>query len=464
MLIKEILDRVNQDKNESKKKTELKDFFQKDKKEKDKDSKKTESPTIPISKRSFIKLVAFVVALVVVFAILPKKDKTEEIEGESYTLGYDGKTKLKTSDDLLGDVQTKTSVASPDIPVPEEIPTAAVEDGRYYNALYDYSFKIPEGFDVFESKDVVYLRNVKDHTQISIYYLNQTITEPIEVFNRNSSYITKQKALLVDDEGNELERDLIQWARGTLKDETIGDVAVKRNVGTGYYMADSDRLPVELSTSDYFFVTNDNGVCMSGISQTVGVNSVFSVMDSVISTWETTEAKDVSIELATYKDKKTGISFQYPKNWEVTENGDGMVIIKAPNNQSDKNAGTIIEFIADDGNIVSSYTQYSAAYEIQILLPTFIQKVIDTDFDYETAVTKMEMDANIRGMNCYYYEVTDRIFPRSQSIFDSLSILGDTLINKRWCFKHGKYHCMLNIIAPSGQTTVEDIVINSFTN
>ena len=271
----------------------------------------------------------------------------------------------------------------------------------------------------------------------------------------------KKTAILLDDTGDECEKRCLMWARGYLSDKTVGSFPLKWSNGTAYYMEEKDSLPIELTTCDYFFIYDGKGVCMQGISQTLKTNEVFALMDQVLNSWSTYEPAAISLECSTFKDDASGISFKYPSTWDVSQNDDGMTIIKAPNSQTEPYAGTVIEYIASK-DVVDDYAQYSNSYEAQILLPTFIQEIAPTDFTYETTVNKMDLHSKIKNMDCIYYKVVDKVFPNSKGVTNSLSIAGDTLTSNRWCFKANGYNCMLNIIGTTDEQFIQSIT-DSFT-
>ena len=442
-----LIDKLVEEKENFKKEKDMKTLFQKDK-EKDNDKGK--------HRYWWLKYVVVAIVILLFIGIHNQNKKEEETKEEAkVTYAGDGETVLKTTDDIMAEadeVPSTVSVANPE----EEVEEAddSVSYGRYYNEFYNFSFQVPDGFEVYESQNVIYLRNLDTHSQIAVVYINAAISEPIETYNRNSSYMLRLKALLLGEEDKtEVERSCNQWARGHLDDATVGDFTLKKGNGTAYFIANSDRVPIELMTSDYFTTFNGAGVCLTSISQSENSSTMFSYMDQVLKSWETYELEDKSLEFATYKDENSGVSFQYPKDWDVTTNSDGMVIIKAPNKQSDRYGGTIIEFMADKGNVVSEYTDYASQYETEILYPTFIQTVRSTD-----------IEASIKELPCFYYEVTDRIFPNANSIFNSLSLSGDTIYSKRWCFESAGYDCMLNIIVPSEAEDISETIVNSVAN
>lgn len=331
----------------------------------------------------------------------------------------------------------------------KEITTETSNGQFFFNAARNYQLSIPQGFTIYESQDIIYIRNPEKKTQVAVIYIPGTFTDGIGVWEQSTEYIYKIKALLEDEAGTE-EKGVCNYGTSTKTDITIGEYPVKQELGEMWFRNTGEGTNIKLAECGYFTTFQQNGIVFIGNSQTEDTTQVFSYMKELVASLKEYIPQNNPLEYDVFiSDNSDGVSFSYPKDWTVTKNQDGMISIKAPETQSCAYAGCILQFMADyQKNIVEDFAQYSAAYETQILKDTFLENVSDTDFTYTSVVTLMDMEKKLKQKDCIYYEVTDTIYPASSSIKNSMGINKNKILSKRYTFSAGGYHCMINFIIP----------------
>ena len=408
------------------------------------------------NKKGFFILLAIVIVLVVFITVMTSsKEKTEE----------------KQTDSQEENINTqKTSVKSPEIedPVPmennktEKSEEETAKGEPFYNSAHGYQFILPESFSPYESQDIVYARNNDKKTQIAIILIPGTFTDGIATWEQSTQYIYKIKALLTDEEGVTEEKETVNYGTELKSDITIGDFAVKQELGEMWFRNTGESHNIKLPECGYFTTFNGNGLVLIGTSQTEDSTAVFSYMKQILSGMKSYTPETEALEMTTYQsDGADGVKFSYPKDWSMTKNNDGMVTIKAPETQSSSYAGFCIQFYADaNKKTVEDFAQFSAAYETEILKDTFVQEVADSDFTFTSVVTHMDLEKKIKEKDCIYFEVADTIYPASSSVRNSMGINKEKVNSRRYTFRAGGSECMVNFIVPNDNcdSLIEQIV------
>lgn len=404
-------------------------------------------------KKSLIIATAFLCFILFLFFLKSKAPTDTDTTPENNTFS------------LEEDTSGKQSKTKKDTENPKEIAKETLSGQAFYNAARNYQFSIPSNFTIYESQDIIYVRNLETKTQIAVIYIPGTFADGIGVWEQSTEYIYKIKALLTDEEGNTEEKRVANYGTSTKTDTTIGEYPIKQEVGEMWFRNVGEGKNIKLAECGYFTTFKGNGIIFIGNSQTEDTTQVFTYMKELVSSLKEYTPPEEPLEYETFvSGENDGISFAYPKGWTITRNKDGMVSIKAPETQSCAYAGCTIQFMADyEKTIVEDFAQYSAAYETQILKDTFLEEVSDTDFTYTSVVTLMDMEKKLKQKDCIYYEVTDTIYPASSSVKNCMGINKNKIFSKRYTFSAGGYHCMINFIIPENENcdTVIDTVIQS---
>lgn len=362
-------------------------------------------------------------------------------------------------------------VSSPDIEEPEELDPYRDDDSTFYrNPSGHFRFDIPAGFHLKKSGNIYYLRNDDNSIQIALVVTSNNCTNSDEVFSSRMSYMTRMTGYF---EGEE--HALFNFDTSLRPEKTVGDFTVQSEESEAWFRNDNDMQNFKSPAYTYYTILSNTETTESDGDETEAVtggkgilltcfsekdkSEVYEVMDQVLESIReyepTAEDLDPSYELKIYQSSgKDAVKLAYPKDWNLSMNSDGMVIITSTDDDSSPYANMIIEFLADeDHRIVEDYAQFSGAYEYKLLLPYFIQPVGDSAFNYRTAVTKTDLHKKIGEKECIYFEVEDQIIPVSTSVRNSMRCDSYDVTSRRYTFKTNGVDCMLNFLVPKGSST-----------
>lgn len=385
----------------------------------------------------------------------------------------DKSTKKTTPEDEIEvtedeELPSTTSVSSPEVENAKKTKssqtTKSADSSTFYNQAKCYQINIPAGYEVYEGADnIIYLRKDGSTTQIAIIYNDGTFSDGIAVYEQCSEKIYKMTGLCKDeDTGKIVEKTVKNYGTEYKLDKQVGEYSIKYETSEIWFRNTGESKNTVADSCVYYTVMPDSkkGIILVGTSFDETTPSVFSVMDQVLASLKTYVPEAPVLNLVTYQ--STGndeMSFSYPEGWELTTTSSGLVYIKAPEDSSNAYAGCIIEYFCDyNKTVVEDYAQFSSAIESDLLIPTFTQTVISTDFQYNSTINKIDLQKQIKGKDCIYYEIKDTIYPYSDSVRNSLGILRADINSKRYCFKSSGYNCMLNFIGPDSD------IVNDFFN
>lgn len=363
------------------------------------------------------------------------------------------------------DLPATTSVSSPKIEDAKKTKasqtTKNADSATFYNQAKCYQINIPTEYEVYEGEDnIIYLRKNGSTTQIAIIYNDGTFSDGIAVYEQCSEKIYKMTGLCKDEDTGEIvEKAVKNYGTEYKFDKQVGEYNIKYETSEIWFRNTGESKNVVAESSVYYTVMpgSKKGIILVGTSFDETTKSVFSDMDQVLTSIKTYVPKAPALNLTTYQSSGNDeMSFSYPKDWELTTTSSGLVYIKAPEDSSNAYAGCIIEYFCDyDKTVVDDYAQFSSAIESDLLIPTFSQTVVSTDFQYNSTINKIDLQKQIKGKDCIYYEIKDTIYPYSDSVKNSLGILRADINSKRYCFKSSGYNCMLNFIGPDSDIVNE---------
>lgn len=395
-----------------------------------------------------IAIAVIIIVLVLIFALnsssSEKKDtKTEETEE-------------------VEELPATTSVKSPKVKEAQKVKSKTVKektdkDGNekavFYNQANGYQCKIIDGYEVFEGDSgIVYLRKADTTTQIAIIPGDSTYRDGIQLYEQCNQKIYRMSALCRDKDENIVEKTVKNYGTDTKRDKQVGDFAVKYEIGELWLRNTGEFDDVIVYASNYFTTMPDTnkGIILVATSQDVDNKALFADMDKVLGSIKTYVPNTPQLNFVTYtSDGADGMSFQYPEGWTVGKTAKGITYFKAPEDSSNAYAGCIIEYYCDyNKDTVDDYAQYSSVFEGDLLTPTFVQKVAETDFQFNSKIEKIDLNKKIKEKECIYYEILDTIYPASISVKNSLGILRSDIPSRRYGFKASGYNCMLNFIGP----------------
>lgn len=362
-------------------------------------------------------------------------------------------------------------VSSPDIEEQEELDLYKDDNSTYYrNPSGHFRFDIPEGFHLKKSGNIYYLRNDDNSIQMALVVTSNNCTNSDEVFSSRMSYMTRMTGYF----GGQ-EHTLFNLDTSPRPEKTVGDFTVQSEASEAWFRNDNDIQNFKSPAYTYYTIlsntetTESDGDETEAVTEGKGIlltcfsekdkSEVYKVMDQVLESIReyepTAEDLNPSYELKTYQSSgKDAVELAYPKDWNLSMNSDGMVIITSTDDDSSPYANMIIEFLADENHrIVEDYAQFSGAYEYKLLLPYFIQPVGDSAFNYRTAVTKTDLHKKIGEKECIYFEVEDQIIPVSTSVRNSMRCDSYDVTSIRYTFKTNGVDCMLNFLVPKGSST-----------
>ena len=321
-------------------------------------------------------------------------------------------------------------------------------------------FDTPTGFKAYKSGNTIYLRDYGNSTQIYLVVTDTLYTSPGDLWPLMDTYCTRTTAYIPEEEkevecmmlGSDEKEEIFSEDRAIIREK--GSLWYHETGGKGYKIPE-----YAYYTLLNCFTTNDGyepskGVILWGVSQTKTEEELYGLFDDILIslTPYTTQPEDMeSIEFARYvSDKADCVEFDYPKDWVIEKNRDGMIIITAPDDWNSVYSGMIIEYYADENKeYVEDYAQFSAAYEPKFIIPAFTQTVNEKDFGYTPTITYMDINAKIKEKPVYYYEVSDVIHPTSKGADNSFRYDAKELRQKRYAFKALNTNCAINFILPN---------------
>ena len=363
---------------------------------------------------------------------------------------------------------TDTRVASPEIEAPQ---TIDLSDGDIYrNIAKGYQFKIPSGYTLYQSGNVLYLRDKDLTTQICFIFTGISLDTKEAVWDNVYAYASRTTGLF-----NGEEIPVINYAETHQENATIGNLDCLKEKGIlefhksggDLYSMDEYAYITTFTPSEYGKEESDTkGIICYSFSSVKSADDLYADMEALLLSLETClpteEELSPSLQLTTYQSPKEDMTkFQYPADWDVKQNSDGMIIISAPADRQNPFYGTVIEFFADSNNaIVDDYAQFSSNYEVETLKPMFCQSVSDTDFSVLQSITDMDLEKKIGEKKCIYYDIKDTIRPNSRGVANSLITDVLTVNCQRYTFKANGIDCMFNCIVPNAysQIIVDEII------
>lgn len=342
-------------------------------------------------------------------------------------------------------------VSSPDIENPEDLDTITGADGlkHYKNISEQFCFSIPDGYTLKKSGSIYYLRNADNSIQLALAVSGNSFNSVSDVFVARKDYINRMTGIF---DGKE--HILFNYGTGERPEKKVGDYVVQNETAEAWFHNDDDTDIYKSQAYTYYTTMQQKGVILMGISDG-NRESVYDAMDTVLKSLKTynptAEELHPSIEFTSYKSEgKDAVEIAYPKGWDISNNSDGMVIIKSTEDDSSPYTGMIIEYLADpEKKIVDDYAEFAGSYEYQLLLPYFVQPVGDNAFNYKNAVTNTNLHAKIGQKECILFDVSDEIIPVATSIRNSMMSDNYMVKSKRYTFQTNGVDCMLNFILPS---------------
>lgn len=398
------------------------------------------------------------IVLIVFFIIITGKSEHEK---------KDVKKGEKVVEEFKENLPETTSIENPTVKNAKKVSSnnktdasneTGVKSSSFYNQAKGYQFQIPEGFEAFEGDDgIIYLRRRNSTTQIALICNDGTFSGGISVYEQCSEKIYRMSGLCRDDNGNIVEKTVKNYGTDYKLDKTVAGFNIKYEIGEIWYRNTGEAKNVIAQSCDYYTVMPDTGkgLILVGTSFDESNEKIFEVMDNVLSSLKSYVPEIPALELITYKSSgKDAMTFNYPDGWETGKTEGGLIYFKAPEDSTNAYAGCIIEYFCDyQKDVVDDYAQFSSAMEGDILIPTFTQKVIATDFQYSSNIKTINLNKTIKEKDCIYYEITDTIYPYSNAVKNSMGILKSDITSKRYCFKSSGYDCMINFIGPDTDIT-----------
>lgn len=326
-------------------------------------------------------------------------------------------------------------------------------DTLYQNNSCGFSTVVPKGYSTVEqANNILCIRDNESNTQVAIIHLSGTYSDAITVWETSYNDVYSITALLTDEEGVTEEKTVKNYGSRNKSDVTVGNFAVKEEIGEVWFRNTGEHKDVILDACSYFTTLPDkNGLVLVGTSQTKSYTEVFDLMDTILASITLVdETIDISYEMTRFESGDgCDIQFDYPKSWEVSTNTDGMTIIKAPNSQQDPCCNMVVEYFADKNkSYVTDHAQFTAAYEKQLVAPAFLNKVELKEFDTSTTVSKLDINAKIGEKDAYYSEEKDIITCYTQNALDSLPSKDDYICSRRYSFTSAGVPCVINFIIP----------------
>lgn len=406
-----------------------------------------------------------------------------------------GSDKEKTETVTIGKEEEYSTVTSPKIDNPESISNTALaktedlsqnEDGSYslksgaktigkgqgeknlslINKSHGYTFRVPEGYQIEYGNDNVYVRSKdeNDTTQVSVSLIEGMFADGIAVWNHSAmTNMYRLKARLKGEQDKIEERIVSNYGAASKTEMTVGNYNVAAEVGELWFLDNSTNKNIVVEEYGYYTTINGKGLMIVGLSQTKSGNDIMKLMNGILETMNvyTPTQEDLAVEMKTFK--QDGVSFNYPGNWTVKKDKNGMTYIKAPESPDSPYAGMVIEFL--DGKItpnIKEHNDYARGVEGRLLVPLFSQTVSESDFRYDEMVNDTDYEAKLGEKMCTRFDITDNIFGRSTAAKNSMGFLKSQAHSIRYCFDAGKTPVMINFFIPENDNAKQ--MVNTIVN
>ena len=321
----------------------------------------------------------------------------------------------------------------------------------FFNAARGYQVPLLSRYEIYESAGFIYFRNSDTKSQITLIYTPETFTDGIALWENASIYMDKMRGMVWNESGEGTEKSLKLYGAGPKTTATIGDYSVQSEKSELWFRNTGEAVNVKVEAYGYYTVFNGHGLILLGYTQGDASDVVLNDMKGLLEGLKPYEPKEEQMEMAEYHSAYTdGTSFNYPSDWKLTDDGSGMVLIKAPQTQTSAYAGMQIVFISDaSGRFASDPAQFSSYAEADILRQTFMQPVGPYDFNYTSVVTKMDDTAKIGQKDAIYYEIEDTLYPDEKDVRSAVGYSGLKVESVRLAYSVGKTPCMLNFVCPN---------------
>lgn len=359
-------------------------------------------------------------------------------------------------------------ITSPEIAAPSDI--VVDDNGTYNNISSGYSFKVPEEYNLSKSGNIYYIRTPELDTQLYLVVTSNSYTDNTIVWEQMSGYAYRSTAYIKEESA---EIPVYGYAEHHQENVVVGDFdCIKEDGELWFHEVGGDSYKKDEYALFTTFTPNpDNaikkGILLYGFSDTKSKEEVFDDMSMILESLETyalsEKDKDYSVSLDTFTSAGgSGVSFNYPLNWNVRQNTDGLIVISATDDVTDPFNGMSICFFEDTENkVVEDYAQFSGAYESEIIKATaFTQAVSSQDFSYTHSITSMDLNKKLGEKDVIYYEIQNEVIPASPAARNSLKTDETTFIHKRYAFRSNGIDCMLDFCIPNDycEILVNDIL------
>lgn len=341
----------------------------------------------------------------------------------------------------------------------------------YQNNSCGIETVVPKGYSTVEqANNILCIRDNTAKTQVAIIHVSGTFSDGITVWETACSDIYKITAYLTDETGVTEEKTVKNHGSNNKSDIIVGNYAVKEELGEIWFRNTGEPNNIKLPACAYYTTLPDNnGLILIGTSQTQSNEEIFALMDTILASITLSNKADFSYKMTQFESgDNCNVQFQYPENWELSRNLDGMVIIKAPATQSEPCNNMIIEFYADkQKKYVMDHAQFTGAYEKQLMAPIFLTETLEYQFETNATVNKLDMNAKIGEKSVYYSEITNIISCYDTKALNALPNKDGVVYSKRYSFDAAGTPCVINFIMPKNNTNCQnmmDSIMSSFSS
>ncbi len=318
---------------------------------------------------------------------------------------------------------------------------------------FHFSFKCPKDYKVQDGSKVLYLRNKKTKTQISML-LYKDIFDLAALRNLTQPDIKNTTFLYFKDK-NEYAVNYLSNGQKNVDKKTKHNFDYREEFGMKLLIDDPEKdeigAEVNKDVTGIYTTIAGNGLTMFIASDTLSEDDrnkeIENIMDSILYIKESDCSNVTQPEMDTFRSEKLGITFPYPKGWDVSENEDGMISIKAPESLLSDYNGMVIEFFVDKKKKYAVVpANFTSNYEIKAMIPTFSQKVGDKDFDIQTEIKNMDASNMKNDQGYMEFTIYDEIVPINNAVRLSMGFGDGKITSTRWCFYYNKKPAMFNVI------------------